>query len=92
MRRDVAGRNRVGNGQDAYLFHDTGFALGESDVATRLILDKLDLDLAALAAGLVVVVVVVVHVLGRPSALDTAADIGSQRVVAIAGSEVVVAG
>lgn len=43
-----------------YLLHDTGFALGEGDVPTRLVLDELDLNLPALAAGLVIVVVVVV--------------------------------
>jgi hypothetical protein len=43
-----------------YLLHDAGFALGEGDVPTRLVLDELDLDLSSLAAGLVIVVVVVV--------------------------------
>lgn len=33
----------------AYLFHDTGLSLGESDVTTRLVLDELDLNLAPLA-------------------------------------------
>lgn len=46
-------------GRTQYLLHDTGLALREGDVATRLILDELDLDLAALTAGLVIVVVVV---------------------------------
>ena len=49
---------RTGRGQ--YLFHDSSLALGEGDVATRLVCDELDLNLAALAAGLVVVVVLVV--------------------------------
>ena len=43
-----------------YLLHDTSLALGESNMATRLILDELDLNLPALAARLVVVIVVVV--------------------------------
>lgn len=43
-----------------YLLHDSGLALGKGDVPTRLVLDELDLNLPALAAGLVVVVVVVV--------------------------------
>ena len=47
------------------LLHDAGLALGESDVAARLVADELDLDLAALAAALLVVVIVVV---GRGSA------------------------
>ena len=57
-----------------YLLHDTGLALGEGDVSTRLVLDELDLDLPALAAGLVVVVVVVVG--GRARALGAAICIG----------------
>lgn len=43
-----------------YLLHDTRLALGEGNVAARLVLDELDLNLPALAAGLVIVVVVVV--------------------------------
>jgi len=43
-----------------YLLHDAGLALGKGDVPTRLVLDELDLNLPALAAGLVVIVVVVV--------------------------------
>ena len=42
-----------------YLLHNTSLALGEGDVATRLILDKLDLNLAALTARLVVVIIIV---------------------------------
>ena len=42
------------------LFHDTGLALGEGDVATRLVGDELDLDLPALATRLIIIVVVVV--------------------------------
>lgn len=51
----AAGRDCWGT----YLLHDTGLALGEGNVTTRLILDKLDFNLATLATGLVVVVVVV---------------------------------
>jgi len=43
-----------------YLLHDAGLALGKGDVPARLVLDELDLNLPALAAGLVVVVVIVV--------------------------------
>jgi hypothetical protein len=43
-----------------YLLHDAGLALGKSNVSTRLVLDELDLNLSALASGLVIVVVVVV--------------------------------
>lgn len=45
---------------DAHLLHDAGLALGEGDVPTRLVLDELDLDLAALTAALLVVIVIVV--------------------------------
>lgn len=45
-------------GQLIYLLHDTRLALRERDVATRLVGDELDLDLATLPAALVVVVIV----------------------------------
>jgi hypothetical protein len=66
-----------------YLLHDAGFALAEGDVPTRLVGDELDLDLPALAAGLVVVVVVVVG--GRARALGAAV-----RVANIQGAAAVV--
>ena len=47
-------------GAPTYLLHDAGFALGEGDVSTRLVLDELDLNLAPFAPGLVVIIVVVV--------------------------------
>jgi hypothetical protein len=53
----------VGKGMSqtgTYLLHDAGLALGEGDVATRLVGDELDLDFSSLAATLVIVVVVVV--------------------------------
>lgn len=77
----------------AYLLHDAGFTLGESNVATRLILDELDLDLSTFASGLVVIIIVVVDVLVRSGALDATVGItGSERAVAIAGTLVVMAG
>lgn len=60
-----------------YLLHDTSLALGEGDVTTRLILDKLDLDLAALTTRLVIVVVVVLSA--------HAAALGTAGVSAVAG-------
>lgn len=54
----------------AHLLHDTSLALGKGDVTARLVLDELDLDLSALATGLVVVVVIVVGSAGT-RALDT---------------------
>ena len=46
---------------EADLLHDSGFALREGDMATRLVGDKLDLNLSALASGLVIIIVVVVR-------------------------------
>jgi len=63
------------------LLHDTSFALGEGDVATRLVADELDLNLATLAAALFVVVVIVVG-RARARALDATALCGG--IVAIA--------
>jgi hypothetical protein len=57
MRCDARSRTKTAT---SYLFHDAGFALGESNVSTRLVLDELDLNLSTLAAGLVIIVVVVV--------------------------------
>lgn len=65
----------------AYLLHDTSLSLGEGNVTTRLILDKLDLDLPSLATGLVVVIVVVV---GRRWALAFGAAACVEGAVAIA--------
>lgn len=69
MRRDFARRSATA----AHLLHDAGLALAEGDVATRLVLDELDLDLATLATGLVIIVVVVV--LGWARTLGTAVGI-----------------
>ena len=80
-------------GLHAYLLHDAGFALGESNVATRLILDELYFDLSAFTARLVVIVVVVVDVLVRTGALDATVRIaGSERAVASASAGIVVPG
>lgn len=51
---------RGGAEGDANLLHDAGLALGESDVATRLILDEFDLDLSSFTTRLVVVIIIVV--------------------------------
>ena len=59
-------------GGRTYLLHDTGLALREGDVATRLVLDELDLYLASLAARLVVIVIIVVGGSAGASSLDTA--------------------
>jgi hypothetical protein len=60
-------------------------------VATRLVLDELDLDLAALAAALVVVIVIVVGI-ALALALDAAGRVGGKSSVAVADSLVVVGG
>lgn len=59
---------QVRNG--TYLLHNTSLPLGKGDVTTRLILDELNLDLAALTARLVIVVVVVLG--ANAAALGTA--------------------
>lgn len=59
-----------------YLLHDTGLALGECDVATRLVADELDFDLAPLATALLVVIIVVVG-RARARTLDAAALSGA---------------
>ena len=65
-------RATADGGSGKYLLHDAGLALGEGDVATRLVADELDLNLAPLATTLLVVIIVVV---GRTRArtLDAAA-------------------
>jgi hypothetical protein len=46
--------------KDAYLLHNTGLALRESNMATRLILNELDLNLATLATRLVIIIILIV--------------------------------
>jgi hypothetical protein len=46
--------------RNAYLLHNTSLALRERDMATRLILNELDFNLATLTTGLVIVVVLIV--------------------------------
>ena len=57
---EARGRPVASLGGSTYLFHDACLPLAEGDVAPRLVLDELDVDLATLASGLVLVVVVVV--------------------------------
>jgi hypothetical protein len=75
------------------LLHDASFPLGECDVATRLVADELDLNLATLATTLLIVVVVII--IGRALALTLhAATLGGStiavRVVEVAGRGLVV--
>ena len=78
MQDDARARRRVAT----YLLHDAGLALGEGDVAARLVLDELDLNLPALAAGLVIVVVVVVG--SRARALGAAVGVAeAERAIAV---------
>ena len=60
-------------------------------MATRLVLDEFDLDLAALAAALVVVVVIVVGV-ALARALDAAGRVGGELGVGVADGLVVLGG
>lgn len=57
-------------GRTQYLLHNTGLALGKSDVATRLVLNEFDLNLTALTAGLIIIIVVVLG--AHATALSTA--------------------
>lgn len=75
------------------LLHDSRFPLGEGDVATRLVADKLDLNLPPLTAALLVVVVVIVGSGAR--SLDAATLAGGaianrMRVVELGGRRLVV--
>ena len=67
--------------EEAHLLHDPGFALGEGDVTTRLILNELNVNLPPLTARLVIIIVVVVRSRADTRALH-AAGIGT---VAITG-------
>jgi hypothetical protein len=84
MKRCATGRPEGGlrMGQ-TNLLHNTGLALGEGDVATRLVGDELDLDLATLSATFLIIVVVVVGGDAGSRALRAA---GVARRVAIADS------
>jgi hypothetical protein len=57
--------------RSADLLHDTSLALREGDVATRLVLDELDLDLATLTATLLIVLIVILTSHGGSWALGT---------------------
>lgn len=73
------------NGQLVGLLHDTSLPLGEGNMATRLVLNELDLNLAALTAGLVIIIVVVLG--------THAAALGTTGVSAVTGLlEVIVGG
>jgi hypothetical protein len=81
----------LGGGHFAtHLLHDTGLPLGEGDVATRLVLDELDLDLAALTAGLVVIIIIVLG--AHATALGAAGVSAVARLlqVIVAGGELLV--
>ena len=88
LRRGLMGSARLGTAT-TYLLHDTSLPLREGDVPTRLVLDELDLNLPALAPGLLVIVVVVIG--GGTRAFGAPVGIaGTQSaIVAIANSVVV---
>lgn len=76
-----------------HLLHDAGLALGKGDVAARLVADELDLNLATLAAALLVIVVVVVGSWARSldaAALVRVAIAHRVRVVELRGRRLVV--
>lgn len=81
------------DGQFVGLLHDTRLALGKGDVAARLVADELDLNLATLAAALLVIVVVVVGSWARSldaAALVRVAIADRVRVVELRGRRLVV--
>lgn len=63
--------SRSGEMGDAHLFHDAGLAFGKSDVPTRLVLDKLDVNLATFATGSCLVVVIIIGCGADTRSLDT---------------------
>lgn len=79
-----------GEKKPIHLLHDTGLALGEGDVTTRLVLDELDFNFPSLATRLVFIVIIVLHLLVGASALDATTRIST--CVAIASDLIVVAG
>lgn len=89
-RRVSAGLGRRGTN----LLHDASLALGECDVATRLVTDELDLNLATLAIALLVIIIIVVGC--RASALNAATltsnwvAIADVRVIKFGGRRLVV--
>ena len=75
---------RRGPRDATHLLHDTGLPLGESNVPTRLILNKLDLDLAALTTGLVIVIIFIIGA--------HAVALGATGIGAVAGKVIVTRG
>ena len=62
-------------GRRSYLLHDPGFPLGEGNVASRFVLNELDLDLPPLPTGFIVIVVVVIGRGAGPWAFGATIDI-----------------
>ena len=98
----IAGMHSLRNGiaqageqlvTETYLLHNARLPLREGDVATRLVGDELNFDLATLASALLVVVVVVVCYT-RAGALDTtrlgAAVADGMAIVKVVGRRLVV--
>jgi hypothetical protein len=90
VRRAVMRCATVGMRLRTYFLHNASLALGECNVSPRFVLDELDLNLSALATGLVIVVVVVVGSAGTWT-LDAAVFAGLDA-VAIADARVIVGG
>jgi hypothetical protein len=62
-----------------YLFHDTGLSFRESDVSSRFVLDKLNLNLSSLATGLVILVIVI-FILIRSGSLHASTSVDTGRI------------
>lgn len=76
-----------GTDSTSYLLHDSGFALRECDVTTRLVLDELDVDLPPLTTGLIIIVVIIIAGGAETLAFDAAIIL---RPVAIAGRKSII--
>ena len=76
----------------SYLLHDPSLALRESDVATRLVLDELDVNLATLTARLIIVIVVIVAGSSADASTLDAAGLSTLTSIAISGGQGIITG
>ena len=73
------------------LLHDTGLALRESNVSTRLVLNELDVNLPALTARLFIIIVIIVAGSSADArTFDTAIVSALASVAIAAGQDIIV--
>jgi len=70
---------------ETHLLHNAGLTLREGDVSTRLVLDKLDLNLSPLTTWLVIVVVIIISGSGRGARTLDASVLSSIAQVILVG-------